>query len=234
MNFWNLSLTLMAMIACLVSTTNAYGHHGRDFLITQSGHVPESGQIYVASTEDFEDNGDEKEWEFEPSLFVGITNGWAVAIHSHLERPQGGSLKYESTAIESIHRWTPRNSPIVLGSSFEYEHARDSDDSDEWLATGITGYQGQSWMTVLNVIAEHDTGESTEWNYALGIRRALNERFAVGVESQGTFESGQTGEAILTLYADPTPALTVNIGIGTGFNDGHDLVVRTALVYRIR
>ena len=88
----------------------------------------------------------------------------------------------------------------------------------------------------LNLLAEReaDSGAETEWGYAAGARRALNDQIAAGIEVAGSFEGENEGEVLAGFFVDPTSWLTVNIGVGTGFNDGADLSFRSAFLFRFR
>jgi len=228
------------MCACLYAIAwlamPAYAHHGRDFLMTQSAHLPETGQIYGIARQDFVDEGDEKEWEFEPAIIGSITDWLTLEVHGHLEKVQGESTEYESTAVASHFRFTPRKSAWALGAAVEYEIARHEHEVDIWEIAGVASYEKDAWMLGINLLAERAAtgGAETEWGYAVGIRRELQGSVAIGLEVAGSFEEEKEGEVLVGMFADPTPWLTVNVGIGTGFNEGPDVSFRSAFVFRFR
>jgi hypothetical protein len=217
-------------------TTPAIGHHGRDFLLTQSAHIAARGEVYAIARQDYVDEGADEEAEFEPTLIGSVTDWLSLEAHSHIEKVKGESAEYESTAAVAQVRFTPRESALAIGGSVEYEFAHDSDSEDAWGFTGIATYEGSAWIVGVNLLAERETGggAETEWGYAVGIRRSFTEKFAVGLEVRGTLEDENEGEVLAGTYFDLSRSFTVNVGMGTGFNDGLDLSVRTALVFHLR
>ena len=219
----------------LVSTA-ARAHHGRDFLLTQTAHLPVQGQIYAISRQDFVDEGDEKEWEFEPVVIGAVADWLTLEIHSHIEKVNGESAEYESTAAAGYVRFTPRESAFAVGAGVEYEIAKHRDEEDVWEFTGLASYEDGGWMFGLNLIAERKAtgGAETEWGYAAGVRRALADKVAASLEITGAFEDGKEGEILLGILTDPLPWLTVNVGLGTGFNGGANLSIRSAFIFKLR
>jgi hypothetical protein len=204
-----------------------------DFLLAQTAYVPEPGEYSFASTQDYSDDDADREWQIEPSFLVRLTDSWGIEVHSHFEQPRGESFSYSSSSVTSVNRWTPRYSRFSLGSAFEYEYADSREESNKWRATAIAGYVRQGWRTVFNLEAEHPMGESTRWQFALGARRRISERVAVGAETRGTLNSGSGTEGLLALYASPLPALSFNFGVGMDFDSDKDLIFHSAIVYRI-
>jgi len=220
----------------MLAAAASHAHHGRDFLLTQNAHLPESGKIYGVARLDYTDEEHSKEWEFEPAVIGAVTDWLTLEAHSHIEKPKGESAEYESTAAAGYFRFTPRESAFALGASVEYEAARHSDDHDVWGFAGIASYQANGWLFGVNLLADRESGSDagTDWGYAAGARRAINRKLAIAVEAAGSFEGDNEGEVLVGLFADPAPWLSVNIGAGTGFNGGADLTFRSALIFRFR
>ncbi len=228
------SIALLTSILFVAPMADA--HHGRDFLLTQTAHLPKKGEIYAISRQDYIDEGEAEEYEFEPGVIGSVTDWLTLELHSHIEKPESESAEYESTAAVAYFRFTPRESAFAVGGAIEYELANHSDDEDVWGFAGIASYEASGWMLGANLLAEREAtgGADTEWGYAAGARRSLTDVFAVGLEIAGSFEDDKEGEVLLDLFADPLPWLTINIGLGTGFNDGNDLTVRSALIFKLR
>ena len=55
---------------------------------------------------------------------------------------------------------------------------------------------------------------------------------SLGVEVKGTFEESKTGEVLFAYYADGSEKLSLNVGFGTGFNEGIDVTARTAIIWQ--
>jgi hypothetical protein len=211
----------------------ALAHHGRDFLLTQTAHLPQTGEVYFIARQDYLDE-DEKEIEFEPAIIGAVADRLTLEAHSHIERPEGQAAIYESTGIAAHVRFTRRDSPFALGSSVEYEAVRHSDADDTWEFATIASYEARPWMASVNFVARVETGgATTAWDYAGGVRRSIADHISVGLEAAGTFETGNRCEAMLGLFMDPIPSFTVNIGVGTGINNGPDFTFRSAFVFHL-
>lgn len=231
-----LSHLVFASLVLTLLAAPAVAHHGRDFLLTQSAHLPKRGEIYANARQDYVDDGHEKEWEFEPAVIAAVADWMTLELHSHIEIPSGESAEYESTAAMGQFRFTPRESVLALGASLEYELARHGDAKDVWAFSGIASYESTGWIIGLNLRVERETSGAadTEWGYAAGARRALSAKLAAGLEISGSLEAGRQGELLLGVYAEPTSWLTMNVGLGTGFNDGADVSFRSAIIFKLR
>jgi hypothetical protein len=67
-----------------------------------------------------------------------------------------------------------------------------------------------------------------------GARRPLTDQMETGLEITGTFEGRIECKVFIGLFADHLPWLTVNVGIGSGFNHGADQSFRGAFILQIR
>jgi len=207
-------------------------HHGKDFLLATTAHLPKAGEVFVISRQDYIDEDEGSEWELEPSLLFGVTDWFTFELHSHIEKENGSSFVYEATAPELSFRFTPRASAFSLGASIEYEFARKSEDDDEIAASLISGYEKDGRIFAFNITYERETGSSEdEWGYAGGARFEVAPGSSLGLEVEGSFEEDKTGEVLLGYYADFSDKLSLNIGVGTGFNDGVDVAARTAIIW---
>jgi hypothetical protein len=229
-------VTCASFLFILFVSPGIKAHHGRDFLLTQTAHLPAKGEIYAIARQDFVDEGEEKEWEFEPAAIAAVADWLTLEVHSHIEKVKGESTEYESTAAAGYFRFNPRESALAVGGAVEYEVARHSDDEDLWEFAGLASYEAGDWMFGLNLLAEREAGGGAEmeWGYAAGVRRTLSDKVAAGLEVAGTLQDGEEGEILMAFLVDPLPWLTINVGLGTGFNGGTDLSLRSAFVFRLR
>ena len=137
-----MAITQVGRVACAsclfisLLSPAARAHHGRDFLLTQTAHLPLQGEFYAIARQDFVDEGEEQEWEFEPAAIGAVTDWLTLEIHSHIENVSGESVEYESTAAAGYFRFTPRESTLAVGAAIEYELARHRDDEDVWEFAG--------------------------------------------------------------------------------------------------
>jgi hypothetical protein len=222
-----------AILAAFACINTIYAHHGRDFLFLETAHLPEFGGLYGISRQDFV-REDIDEFEFEPGLIYGAFDWLALEVHGHVEKVSGESFNYESTAPALHLRFTPRNSALALGASVEYEFAREGDDEDKIEISGVSAFEKEDWIIGFNLNYEKIIGEDEEWGYAAGVRRVIGDVLSIGVEVIGSFEDEESGEVLCGLYGDLSDRLTINAGIGTGFNSEVDLTVRTALIWRFK
>ena len=169
----SLLLTLIA--------TPAIGHHGRDFLLTQSAHIAARGEVYAIARQDYVDEGADEEAEFEPTLIGSVTDWLSLEAHSHIEKVEGESTEYESTAAVAQVRFTPRESALAIGGSVEYEFAHDSSEDNVLGLTAMLGYEFSEWLATVNVLYEDPSGSSGEWGYAAGVRHQFNDDHAFGL-----------------------------------------------------
>ncbi len=225
---------LMVAVTLMLAST-AHAHHGRDFLLVQTAHLPESGSVFGIARQDYVSE-DSDTFELAPALLVGVSDWLAFEVHSHIEKQSGESFKYESTAPALHVRLTQRSSPLAVGASVEYEVASDSDESDVAEGTAIVGYESSKWQCAANlrIESEVDSDESAEWGYAVGARRGFREHHAVGLELEGSFESSGSDELMLGYYFESGSALTLNLGIGTALDEGPDITLRTAIIWQFR
>jgi len=235
------SLALLTLgFAQLLSPTAAFAHHGRDFLTVETAELPHQGQIYLIARQDYIEEGEEDEIELEPAVIFGVTNRFALEVHSHVAREGEGSFEYESTSPAFHLRLSPVDAPWGVAVSAEYEFAHDSEAEDVAearliLSRQLTGLHRSHFA--FNLIAEEEQGEDgeLEWGYAVGFRSRLTDRHDWGLEARGSFESEGATEALLGLFLQPTKRLTVQLGAGTAFGDeGPDFAFRSAVVWRLR
>ncbi len=215
----------------------AHAHHGRDFLLVQTAELPHGGDGYFIARQDYIETEKGHEIELEPTLFVGVTDRFALELHSHVAKEGDESFTYESTAPAFTVRLTPGHAEWGLGLSGEYEISHHDEHPDR--AEGrllASGRLGRGTLAV-NLIAgrEQESGADVEWAYAAGYRFPVSRRLAWGLEGEGGFQSGDTHELLLGIYAEPNARFTINAGVGTGVGGGEspDLTVRTAVVVKL-
>lgn len=227
---------LTAMALCLCFARPAAAHHGRDFLLVQTAEVPHAGDLYLIPRQDFIDRGEDQEIELEPTLLYGLNKRVAFELHAHVAKEGDESFTYESTA-PAIHLvLTPDHSAWSLGLSAEYEFSHADEGEDVAEGRIILSRSGEGWILGFNLIAEEvqESGADLEWRYAAGLRRALGERVGLGIEIEGSLEEDAL-EALLGVYLEPSPKLSVNLGFGTGVGEEElDFSLRTALVWHLR
>lgn len=211
----------------------AQAHHGLDFLLVQTAHLPERGTGYDLMRMDFISEAHD-ETEFEPAVLYGATDLMTVELHAHYEKEEGESTRYESVAPAAHFRFTSRGQPFAAGLSAEYEFAHNSHDEDVVELAGVFGYETPTWNLSANILYEKESGSSREWGYAVGARYNLGEQHGIGVEVLGSFESHGSSEMMLGYYGTISESFSINVGIGTGIDKGPDWAARTAFIWRFK
>ena len=192
----SIRILLACAIGACVFSTPARAHHGRDFILVQTAHLPEKGTGYVIARLAHLDE-EEDEVELEPAILYGLADWVAVDVHAHYSKHGDESFGYEALAPEAVFRLTPRNQALAAGVSVEYEIAHESAEDDVVGVSGIVGWEKDGWITAGNLLYEKPSHASGEWGYALGARRALAPGHALGLELAGSLESGGSAEALV-------------------------------------
>ena len=221
-----------AVVTLLLSGA-VYAHHGLDFVVVQTAHLPEQGSGYAIGRIDYISE-EEDEMEFEPALLYGAADWLTLELHAHFEKESGESAKYESLAPALHFRLTPREQKLSFGVSVEYEIAHDSAEDDVLELTAILGYEFSEWMVTANVLLEDPSGSSGEWGYAAGVRHSFNDDHAFGLEMNGSLEGGSSSEALIGYYGELSKRFSLNAGIGAGIDGGPDWSVRTAFIWQFK
>jgi hypothetical protein len=225
-------LSACAVIASLLPGV-VCAHHGLDFVVVQTAHLPAQGAGYAIGRIDYISEK-EDEMEFEPALLYGATDWLTLELHAHFEKESGESAKYESLAPALHFRLTPREQQLSFGVSVEYEIAHDSAADDVLELTAILGYEFSEWMVTANVLLEDSSGSSGEWGYAAGVRHSFNGDHAFGLEMNGSLEGGNSSEALIGYYGELSRWFSLNAGIGAGIDGGPDWSVRTAFIWQFK
>ena len=221
----------------IVATTSAIAppalaHHGIDFLVVQTAHLPERGTGYAMLRQDYLSE-EQDVLELEPAVLFGATDWASVELHAHVEKPEGESADYESLSPAVQLRFTPRDQPLAVGLSAEYEVAQESDHEDALEMALLVSHESSKLIAAANILYERHQGEPSEWGYAGGVRYAFGSKHGAGVELTGSFESGDSSEVMVGYYGTFSPTFTFNAGLG-GRVDGDEQVVRTAFIWRFR
>ncbi len=62
---------LLCVSLVLVSTT-AWAHHGKDFLLVETTHIPPKGDVYLISTQDWAHQDDSTQFEGTPGVLFAV------------------------------------------------------------------------------------------------------------------------------------------------------------------
>lgn len=211
----------------------AQADHGRDFLLVQTARLGDVGSVIGIARQDYTRADGAGTLALEPLLSWTAADWLSLEINGDAEREQGQSVKYEASVPGLRLRFTPQGDALGLGLAARYQIARE-DGGNALKLSALGTYEVGGWLFGGNLNVEKPQHERREWGYALGIKRELRHHLGVGLEIAGSFEAENSGEAILGVYAELSHDLQVNVGVGTGFNHGGDLTVKTAVIWRFR
>ncbi len=220
-------------ITVFLFSDDANAHHGLDFVLVQTAHLPMQGAGYAIGRLDYISE-EEDEMEFEPALLYGVTDWLTVELHGHFEKEQGESINYESLAPALHFRFTPREQPLSVGVSVEYEFVHDNAEEDVVELTAIFGYKFSGWTATTNLLYEKASNSSAEWGYAAGVRRSFSQKHGFGLELLGSLESNGSSELLVGYYGELSERFSINAGVGTGIDSGPDWSARTALIWQFK
>lgn len=223
-----------AAIAILGTSSIAYAHHGKDYVLVESYDIPHPGAAFGLSTYSYSRDGGIDSSEIEPGLLFGVLPRVAVEVHAHAAKAEGESFHYEATAPAVHFQITDHHSqtPIQIGGSAEYEVAA-HDGPNRFESRLIFEVPLSSSKITANVIGDRVEGDKWKSGYAAGYRADVSAIAALGVEAQGLFDSNSAQELLLGLYLEPTETITLKLSVGTGLRrTGPDFSARVGLVYQ--
>lgn len=230
--------TVAATLFLLASpAVPARAHHGRDFLLAQTADLPHRRQLFLIARQDWNDEGEERELELEPTVLFGLVDRLTLELHAHIARPEGESFEHESTAPALHLRLTPPASAWGLALSAEYEVAQAEEDADRAEAALVLSRQQRALRWAVNLRAEEEQADEAEveWGYAAGLRARVRQGVDWGLELAGGFSGDAEEEALVGLHFEPAERWTVQVGAGTGIGgEGPDWTLRTAVVWQAR
>lgn len=210
-----------------------HAHHGLDFILVQTAHLPERGTGYAFARLNYLSEAVD-ETEIEPAVLYGAAERIAVELHAHYAKEGSDSLAYEAVAPAVHLRLTPREQALSFGVSAEYAFAHEARSADVADVAAILGYERNRWMAGGNLLYEKATDVSGQWGYAAGIRRTFGEGHGIGFEVLGSFESDGYSEMLVGYYGELSEGFTINAGIGSKIDEGPDQAAHLSFIWRFR
>lgn len=184
-----------------LSTTPAWGHHGKDYLVTASSRSPHNDEIGVLlyttvgqssghhGVEEHAHEGEVTTWSFEPAVLYGLSDNWAAEVHLHQSLAEG-TYETESLAFETSYHFLTENShhgpasTFSLAAMLEYNHQlSEGDDRIEArmiLAKTIWGYSITG--NIITSVAIGGEQNKLDFDGILGLRRNFSDRFGATLE----------------------------------------------------
>lgn len=229
----NLGLVIATLTLSLLSNVS-WADHGRDFLLVQTARLGDVGNVIGIARQDYTREEGSNAFALEPLLSWTARDWLSLEINGDAEKVQGETFNYEATVPGLRLRFTPKDQAIGLGLAARYSIAAKDDGGDALKLSGLGTYQVGGWLFGTNLNYEKPEGARRKWGYAAGIKRELRHHLSVGLEVAGSFEKEKSGEVVAGVFFELTHDLQINAGVGAGFNNGVDLTVKTALIWRLR
>jgi hypothetical protein len=211
------SARALLFVALSLSAFAASAHHGQDFLLVETPATPHPGNVYLLVNANAAlDSDADEQGELEPALLFGATPRIAFEVHGHLHKDAGDALRYEATAPSIQVQLTDpsRHEGFRAALSAEYEIAREADAPDNLSVRLALGHERGANQFGANLVFDREEGGTTDLGTALGYRRALSERVALGIEAQGSLRHAEGAEALAGAYFEIDPRWTVKCGLG--------------------
>ena len=225
-----------SLFACLAIAgalpSAARAHHGLDFILVQTAHLPEKGTGYVFGRVN-RFTGDESETELEPAALWGVTNRIALETHAHFAKPSGDSFDHEAVAGAGHFLLSPLSRELSYGMSVEYALGS-GDHGDGFAVTGVVGYEHKRWAAAANLLYDRVQGSPSEWGIAAGVRRNIATKHAIGVEAVNTLETHGNSELLVGYYGQLNDRFWLNAGLGKRIDEGPDRAAHFSFIYRFQ
>ncbi len=236
------------ILTTFVVAQTSFAHHGKDYFISKSYHVPLQGEWVGLFSADYLRMGSHldqtvRALEFEPGILYGITNRWSIELHSHIDKEIGGEWVYESTGLEQRFQITQASEeesaiPIDIAGALEFEKGNGTH--------GVNNIQGglifsrdditHLYNLTVNVLLRKElrSGSDLEFRYAVGAKKDFSFNVGAGIELNGALtKSGEIAQQITPgIYFNTDFGMRIKLGASVGLGDSHgDYAVRTSIVY---
>lgn len=229
----NLSLILPLII--FASTSNLSAHHGKDFVVTETTELPESGSLWILFSGDFgaeeRFNNTHTQFELTPGILYGITDALAFEFHPHLAKEEDAGLTYEATGFQL--KYSPSfsfGSGFQTGFSVEFEksHIKGHDDLVELNLILLKQYPNYKIALNGGFIFE----DKTQFIARIGIGKSINNSNALSIELLSKFGEENAIDIIPSWTFETAREITFRLGLGLSANeDRPSLSIRSMFVF---
>ncbi len=241
-------ISSLIVLTTFVFAQTSFAHHGKDYFISKSFHVPLQGEWVGLFSADYVRTGSHlnetiRSYEFEPGILYGITNRWSIELHSHIDKEIGGKWVYESTGLEQRFQITQPSEeesaiPIDIAGALEFEKGNGEhgvDNIQGGLIFSRDGISGLYNLTVNFLLRkELRSGSDLEFRYAVGAKKDFSFNVGAGIELNGTLtKSGELAQQITPgIYFNTDFGMRVKLGASIGLGESRgDYAIRTSIVY---
>jgi hypothetical protein len=125
--------SLLALSLLALTSTTAFAHHGRDFILVEDYSCPCQGNAFFLGNFEWEKGNEGSEYGFSPSLMVGVLPQVSLSVETSFREEVGADWKYNSVTPSAHIQITPidSKSPVRFGFSAGYQFAEGADAEPE-------------------------------------------------------------------------------------------------------
>lgn len=217
---------------------SAMAHHGKEFVATATGELPERGTLWFLTTGDFRAaeqlNDTDSDFELSPGLLYGFTSWGAAELHPHIGKERGHGLSYEATGLElRLNPPSRPGIPIRVGFAMEYEIAARAAARNAFDVRLILSHERGRLNTTGNIGWQKDSKSGKNVVVTLlGARYAVNGTHSVALEVLAFSGDGIAFDVVPSWTIQLGRNQTVRVGSGVSLNHHRSfLSLRTVYVF---
>ncbi|MBK1831357.1 hypothetical protein JIN77_11510 [Verrucomicrobiaceae bacterium R5-34] len=126
--------TRLVSLVSLVLASNAFAHHGQDFLVTLDTATPHAGQIYSTTGFDYSKHGGEEETAILQAFSIGLPAGFTLGASYQISNE--GDSEWAAQSFTPTLQWNApsytwgQHSSLSLGIAIGWEIPTEGEDSD--------------------------------------------------------------------------------------------------------
>lgn len=237
---------LAIFCAILLLPLTAFGHHGKEFLVTSTYKTPDKGKSFLLLSFDYiQANHHGRGFELEPGVLYSIFDQWSAEIHTH-HGLFNREFSFESIGVETQYRFFgagdvqnedhhqhDNSSPFSMAALLEFTKGVGA-SPDGLEGRLIIGKDIHSFSLVLNLIGEKIFERETgfEVRYALGMKYNLIPSVAVGIELDERLNHSTHPRMTPGLYGSLFRAIDFRVGASFPISSHSEgFSARTILIY---
>jgi hypothetical protein len=122
--------------------------------------------------------------------------------------------RYGAALVVEAHFVREQGDTLLIGPMFSRQTAR--------------------WSVAASPFFEQTESAAGSWLYWGSVRRRVTERQAIGMEIYGSLTTLRGGKWLVGYYGRVSDALSINLSVGAGLDNGPDRAARTTIVWQFR
>ena len=122
--------------------------------------------------------------------------------------------RYGAALVVEYHFVREQGGTLLIGPMFSRQTAR--------------------WSVAASPFFKQTESAAGSWLYWGSVRRRVTERHEIGMELYGSLATLRGGKWLVGYYGRVSDALSINLSVGAGLDNGPDRVARTTIVWQLR